>query len=288
MIEFLKKAKASGGRSAVKPEHVQTETSVGSAAGTSGVSGKRGLAEKLFGASPKMKRARSMTKAAPSKRNPFLDARSEWNGVTGALVSSRLGWMVVGLFSLCIALAAVAGVIYIGNQSKIIPYIVQVDKAGTAIGGGIADATPSATARVKQATVAAFIEQSRLVTVDWSLQRKALDNVMALIRQGDPAGPKLNEYWNGPTGAGNPFERAKTQIVDITITSVIQASQFTWEVEWLEITRGRDGAEIDRMPMRALVTLVEDTSRLTSQEAVLRNPLGLFVQDFSWARRMAS
>lgn len=247
-----------------------------------------GAAEKLFGREPAMKRARSMRTDFQStgKRNPFLNARSEWNGVNGALVSSRLGWMVVGLFSLCIALASVAGVIWIGSQSKFIPYIVKVDKAGTAIGAGVADEAPAATARVKQALVAGFIEQSRLVSVDWTLQRKALDCVTALIRQGDPSGQKLSEFWNSP--GGNPFERAKKEIVDISITSVIQASQATWEVEWIETKRGRDGGLIERVPMRALVTLAEDPSQIESQAQMLRNPLGIFVQDFSWARRMSS
>lgn len=212
-------------------------------------------------------------------RNPFLEARSEWNAVNGAALAERQAWMVVGLLSLLIALASVAGVIHIGSQSKIMPYVVEVDKAGTVIGGGTIDMNPKATDRVKQAFVASFITQARMVTPDISLLRRAVEFVRDVVRQGDPAYVKLAEYWQ----ANPPNVRAEKILVDVQITSTLAASESTWEVEWIEITRGRDGVVQQQTPMRALVTLTSDPARITNATLMRKNPLGLFVTDINWS-----
>ena len=217
-------------------------------------------------------------------RNPFLDARSEWNNVNGSVLASRQAWMVTAILALLVTFASVAGMIYVGSQSKIMPFVVEVDKAGTVIGGGTVDMNPKASDRVKQAFVASFITQARMVTPDSSLQRKALDFVFAVMRPTDPAGVKLTEYYNA-TPQSNPFARAEKEMVDVQITSVIAASESTWEVEWIETSRGRDGAVLQRQQMRALVTVATDPSRITNNAEMRRNPLALFVTDVSWSPR---
>ena len=54
--------------------------------------------------------------------NPFLNARKQWNFIMGDMVSSRQMWQFAGLFGLLIGLAGIAGMTYIGSQSKFVPY----------------------------------------------------------------------------------------------------------------------------------------------------------------------
>ncbi len=212
-------------------------------------------------------------------RNPFLEARSEWNAVNGAALAGRQAWMIVALLSLLVALASVAGVIHIGSQSKIMPYVVEVDKAGTVVGGGTLDMNPKASDRVKQSFVASFITQARMITPDITLLRRAVEFVRDTVRQGDPAYVKLSEYWqNNP-----PNIRAEKELVEVQIVSTLAASESTWEVEWVEISRARDGTLQSRTPMRALVTITSDPSRITNTALMRKNPLGLFVTDINWS-----
>lgn len=241
--------------------------------------------EKAAAAQRRKEELKASRKSEKSARNPFLDARSEWNGVNGALISSRTSWMVVCLFALLIALASVAGVISIGSQSKFIPYVVEVDKAGTTIGGGVLDTSPRATRRIQESFAANFIIQARMVTADSLLQKKALDNVFNAVKQNTPAAAKLQEFFMSSPEA-SPFVRAQKVLVDVRITSVIAASDLTWEIEWVETTRGRDGSVISTQAMRALLTEEMDPASVTDQAAVIRNPLGIYVSDFSWNPRM--
>ena len=55
--------------------------------------------------------------------SPYLNARRVWNAHEGELLVSRKLWQIVALLALIIALSAVSGLIYIGQQPKFIPYI---------------------------------------------------------------------------------------------------------------------------------------------------------------------
>lgn len=217
--------------------------------------------------------------------NPYLSARRTWNEHVGSVVSSRQTWQVVGILSLLIALAGVGGVIHIGSQSKFIPYVVQVDKMGQTIAAGPVTAADKADARIVHATVADFIASARMVTPDVALQRKAVFKVYSVLSPNDPATAKMNEWLNGNADA-SPFKRAAKEMVNIEITSVIPQSPDTWQVDWTETTRDRQGAlKGQPVPMRALVTVytAEPTSQ-TTDEQLRNNPMGIYVRDYSWSR----
>ena len=62
--------------------------------------------------------------------NPYLNARRTLNEYNGALIQSRHMWQAAALLALMVAIGAVGGVIYIGSQSKFVPYVIEVDKLG--------------------------------------------------------------------------------------------------------------------------------------------------------------
>lgn len=71
--------------------------------------------------------------------HPYLNARRTWNSHVGSLIASRTLWQAVALISLLIVLAAVGGVVYIGSQSKFVPYVIEVNKLGEAMSVAPAD-----------------------------------------------------------------------------------------------------------------------------------------------------
>ncbi|MDF7677058.1 conjugal transfer protein TrbF [Neisseriaceae bacterium ESL0693] len=225
------------------------------------------------------------TKHHDRVENPYLSARRTWNEHIGSVVSSRQTWQVIGILSMLIALASIGGIIHIGSQSKFIPYVVQVDKLGQTIAAGPVTEANKADPRIIHATIADFISSSRIVTPDVALQRKAVFKVYAVLSPDDPATSKMNEWLNGNADA-NPFKRATKEMVSIEITSAIPQSPDTWQVDWTETTRDRQGA-LKGQPtkMRALVTVY--TAKPTSQttdEQLRNNPMGIYVRDFSWSR----
>ncbi|HNP27195.1 MAG TPA: VirB8/TrbF family protein, partial [Nitrosomonas sp.] len=215
-----------------------------------------------------------------------LSARRTWNDHMRSVQSSRNMWQLLAILCLLIALAGIGGIIYIGSQSKFIPYVVQVNKLGEAIAVSRADRAAVADQRVVHASLASFINDMRLVTPDVALQRKAVFRAYAMLNTNDAATPKANEWFNG-TEASSPFKRAETQTVSVDIISVIPQSPETWQVDWLEKVYDRQGHLIEQpFKMRALIRVYHrPPTQSTTEEQIRNNPLGIFIQDFSWSKQ---
>ncbi len=222
---------------------------------------------------------------AGETENPYLTARRTWNDHVGSVVSQRQTWQVIGILSLLIALAAVGGMIHIGSQSKFIPYVVEVDKLGQTVAAGPVMAASRADPRVIHAAIADWMNCARMVTPDVALQRKCVFKVYSMLAPNDPATPKMNEWMNG-TPDSNPFKRAAKEMVSIEIKSVIQQTPDTWQVEWVETTRDRQGTmRAQPVTWRALVTTyIAEVTPNTTDEQLRNNPLSIYVRDFSWSR----
>lgn len=217
--------------------------------------------------------------------NPYLNARRVWNAHEGDILSSRQTWQIIGILSLLIALSAVGGIVYIGQQSRFVPYVVQVDKLGQAATAGFADKAQPVDTRIIQATLAAFIADARLVTPDVTVQRAAIFRVYACLDRNAPGTTKMNEWLN--SHGETPFTRAAKEMVHTEITSVLQQSPESWQIDWLEVVRERDGTLKGRTRMRALATVViAPPTSSTDEEQIRRNPLGIFVKDFSWSKQL--
>jgi len=220
------------------------------------------------------------------EENPYLNARRTWNDRTSSIVSSRNMWQLLGILSLMIALAGVGGIIYIGSQSRFVPYVVEVDKLGQAAAVAPAQLAAAVDPRVVHAAVASFISDARLVTPDIALQRKAVFRLYSMLSANDPATAKSNEWLNG-TAESSPFARAVKETVSIEILSVIPQTPDTWQVEWMESVHDRQGIMKDKpFRMRALVTVYTvPATPQTTEEQVRNNPLGIYVRDFSWSKQ---
>lgn len=219
--------------------------------------------------------------------NPYLAARRTWNDQSAANVANRQMWQLLGILALMIALAGVGGMIYIGSQSKFVPYVVEVDKLGQAVAVAPAQRAGAADPRVVHATVASFISDIRMVSPDIALQRKAVFRAYSMLSSNDPATAKANEWLNGSEDS-SPFKRAEKETVSIEIASVIPQTPETWQVDWVETTRDRQGV-VKGQPvrMRALVTVyIVATTPQTTEEQVRNNPLGIYVRDFSWSKQV--
>ena len=219
--------------------------------------------------------------------NPYLSARRTWNEHVGDQVASRQTWQMLGLLSLLIALAGVGGMIHIGSQSKFIPYVVEVDKLGQTVAVAPLDRAQGVDQRVIHAAMAAFVQSARMVTPDVALQRKAIFGIYAMLSPDDPAAAKMNEFLNGRPES-NPFKRAEKETVSTEIISVIAQTGETWQVDWTETVRDRQGfVKIPPYRMRALVTMyVTDPAPEINEEQIRNNPMGIHVSDFAWSKQI--
>ncbi len=222
----------------------------------------------------------------PQADNPYLSARRSWNDHVGRLVAARTMWQAAALLSLLLSLVCVAGLLHLSGRSKLVPYVVEVDKAGSVQAVARADQMTPATRVVIEAQLHRFITLSRRVTTDVALQRSAIFGVFSMLTPQDPATAKMTAHLNGQP-QNTPFERARRETVSTEIDSVLQQTADTWRVEWTETVYDRSGGRKAQLPMQALVHVYQGDPRFATEEALRQNPLGIYVRDFSWNRRQA-
>jgi type IV secretory pathway TrbF-like protein len=216
--------------------------------------------------------------------NPYLNAKRAWNTHTAGLMKSLQIWQLVSLSSLLVALAAVGGLIAIGSQSKFIPLVFQQDYSGNTLSITRADKVGQASIDDYRTTAAHFIENLRMVSADSELQKKAVFQVYAYLNQNDAALTKVQEFYSDKQQS-NPFERAAHELVSIEIRSVLQETEDTWQVDWIETIRNRDGT-IKQKPalMKAIVTMYQENEvNDIGSDLILKNPHLIYIRDFNWS-----
>ena len=93
--------------------------------------------------------------------NPYLAARQEWNERYGSYVMAARAWRIVGVTGMLMAVIGFSYALYQSTQVKLVPYIVEVDRLGTAASAGFPQQIEYADARVVRATLGSFVSNFR-------------------------------------------------------------------------------------------------------------------------------
>jgi type IV secretion system protein VirB5 len=209
-----------------------------------------------------------------------MAARAEWNERYGSYIAQAHVWRLTALSSLAVAFVAVAGVVWIGAQTRVVPYVVQTDKLGDALAISRADIAAPADPRLIRAGLARWIADVRTVYLDVAAERAVVTDAYAMVNRNGPAAQQLNDWFSHH----DPFKRAQTEMVGVSVESVLPISGSTWRVEWREDTRARDGG-MANPPAHWQATVTISISPPANDATILVNPVGLYVDSFDWAQR---
>lgn len=206
--------------------------------------------------------------------NPYLNARREWDERMGDALARARNWRYAAFGALAIAALAVAGVDYIGAQSKIKPYVVVLDKMGNplamaqpATGGAIPQ-------RITAAQIGNWIWDARTVLSDPTAQKTLIRRVYAMT--GADAAAYLNDYFRKHPPFGG-------FVVDVTVRSVLPIGASTWQVTWNE-QRTVNGQAQPLQHWSATLTTGVDPKLAEQPQVLLTNPLGLYIKHISWTQ----
>lgn len=212
--------------------------------------------------------------------NPYIAARQEWTERYGSYVKAAAAWRTVGVTSLALALVSTSYALYQSTQVRLVPYIVEVDKLGSAVNAGFPAQIEYADPRVVRAVLAGFVTNFRSVTPDAVVQKQYIDRVYAMLRTTDPATEKVNGWFR----SASPFEKAKTATVSVEVNNVVPLSTQSFQIDWTEYERDRKGKEVATRRFRGVATVVLIPPQ---DEAVIRlNPIGLYLKDFDWTAQI--
>lgn len=221
-----------------------------------------------------------MTKSNAVPENPYLSARLEWNERYGGFVREARAWRAVAVLSLALATIGFGYALFLSQTTRLVPYIVEIDRLGSPVAAGVPEQIEYADQRVVRAILGNFISSFRSVTPDAVVQKQYIDRTYALLRASDPSTEKINAWFR----SNSPFEAAKRITVSVEVSSIVALSERTYQIDWSEFERDRRGRETASRRFRAIasVTLTEP-----QDEAVIRlNPIGLYVRDFDWTAQL--
>ena len=210
----------------------------------------------------------------------YLAARREWNERYGDYISHANNWRLIAIAALGVAAVAVAGNVWQSAQSRVQPFVVEVNKLGDALAIARADVASPVPVGVIRAQLARYIQDVRSVSVDVQAERAFINEAYAMVDKNGSALTFLNNYF----AANDPFKRAASETVSAHVESVLPLpGSNTWRVEWREDTIARDGRPEFTKHWEATITV--SINPPTTDAGVLINPTGLFVEASPWGER---
>jgi type IV secretion system protein VirB5 len=218
--------------------------------------------------------------AKPAPESPYLDARREYLERYGDHIQAGKIWRVFGLMSGVCAILAVGGLVTISGQSKVVPYVVQVDQMATVLPVGPADQAARPDSAIIRATLGQWVANTRTVYFDNQATRADIMKAYGHMESGSAAYQVVNDFMQ----QNSPFKRAESESVSVEVQSVLPVGGDTWRVEWSETRRGHDGSELGRQQWSGVLTtkIIPPSDEAT----ILANPLGIYITALSWSPRI--
>jgi type IV secretion system protein TrbF len=213
--------------------------------------------------------------STPVAVTPYQKAAQVWDERIGAARVQARNWRIAALSALLLCAGVLAALVISIQRSGIVPYVVEVDRLGEVrrVGPAIEPYKPNDAAIAH--FVAQVIENIRSLSIDPVVVRtnwlRAYDFVT------DRGAQTLNDY----ARQADPFGRIGSKTVMVEVTSVVRASDDSFEVRWKEDSY-ENGAVSQTERYTGVVTLVVKPP--TSAETIRKNPLGLYIHAFNWSR----
>ena len=174
---------------------------------------------------------------------PYLRGRSEFDSVFGDLAKGKRNWQLVAFAALGIGLVLAGGLISVATQSRITPYVVEVDRLGQAQAFGPADQLRAVDQRVLVSQLARFVRDIRTVLGDPAGQADLIKRAYAFVDRN--ATPFLNDYFTSPANDPRVLGKDLTRLVEITsilpVPATTSEGSQTWKVSWTESSLPRAG-----------------------------------------------
>lgn len=213
----------------------------------------------------------------PQPATPYQSAAQVWDERIGSARVQARNWRWMAFGCLTLALLMAGGLIWLSTQSIVTPYVVEVDRAGQVRAVGEA-ATPYRPADAQIAHhLARFIGLVRSLSVDPVVVRQNwLDAYDYTTDRGAAA---LNDY----ARTHDPFARIGKESVTVQVTSVVRASDSSFNVRWTQ-QRYVNGAAAGLERWTAVISIVLQTPR--TEARLRKNPLGIYVNGLSWSREL--
>lgn len=210
--------------------------------------------------------------------NPYLNAKKEWLERYGDYISQKRNWQIIAVISSIVSLICVIFLGYSTTQNKLIPYVIEVDKLGNTSKIGIVQNIDLKNPNVIKYSLNTFVYSWRSVWGNVETQRKFIFDAYAYLEPNSKAFNFINEEYREK----NPFKQTSKENVRVKVKSIVPQNADTWQVEWEEEVRNLKEEIISQITYRGFFQVKQIVP--TSEEQILKNPLGIFIFDLNYAK----
>jgi type IV secretion system protein VirB5 len=224
-----------------------------------------------------MKRASVRYSTTPEPTTPYQAAQQLWDERIGSSRVQARNWRLMAFGCLGLSILVAGGLVWQSTRSHITPYVVEVDHLGEvkAVGPAIQAYRP-ADAQIAH-HLERFIRDVRSLPIDPIVLR---DNWLEAYDYATERGAAtLNEY----ARANDPFSHVGQNSVAIEVTSVVRASENSFQVRWIERSYA-NGAPSTTERWTAILSIV--IRQPADEQRLRKNPLGLYVDGLNWSREL--
>ena len=213
----------------------------------------------------------------PEPETPYQRAGQVWDERIGSARVQARNWRLMALGGLLLSSGLSAALVWQSMQSRVLPYVVEVDRLGEARAVAPADQDYQPTDPQIAWHLGRFVANVRSVSLDPVLMRQ---NWLSAY---DLATPRGALFLGEHARATMPFADIGRRTVSVQVTSVVRASDRSFQVKWIESIYER-GSLAGTSRWTAILTVVLRPPR--DAETLRKNPLGLYVDAVDWAREI--
>lgn len=215
----------------------------------------------------------------PEPVTPYQKAAQVWDERIGSARVQARNWRLMALGGLALSSALSGGLLWQSMQSRVTPYVVAVDRLGEAQAVAPADKDYQPTDPQIAWFLGRFIGNVRSISLDPVLMRQ---NWLSAYDFATQRGARfLSDY----AREANPFGDVGTRTVSVQVTSIVRASDRSFQVKWTESEYDR-GSIAGTTHWTAILSVV--TRPPANADMLRRNPLGLYVDAIDWSQEFDS
>ncbi len=204
--------------------------------------------------------------------NPYLKGREAWNDLYGTqTIKLENAYRIIGLMALAVVVAMI-GFVVVAGQSKVEPYIVQVQD-NHVLGVTPADQKMPISTQLVSYFIDQFITDSRSVRADNAVQKTYSSTAYALTK--GQASNTVKQYFDG----NDPFSLNQKITRDVEINYTMPVSAHSYQVGWTETTRDLSGDLLTQESYVAVISY-EFGSVISGLENY--NPFGIYLTNIAW------
>lgn len=213
----------------------------------------------------------------PQPATPYQAAGQVWDDRIGSPRVQAKNWRLMAFGGLFLTTGLSGALVWQSMQSRVVPYVVEVD----ALGQAQAVAPAAKDYRPTDPQIAWFL--GRFIT---GVRARSLDPV--LMRENwlsayDFATERASLFLGEYARTSNPFADVGRKTVSVQVTSVVRASDTSFQVKWTEQQYER-GSLASTSRWTAMLTVKIKPPRLA--DVLRKNPLGLYVDAIDWSREL--